>query len=282
MGGIAGRARRARTGQLGLAGRRVARSASAASRSRRDARRPSVASRGRRWHDTVLHANRDRQPAADPHAAPERDALTHADADHPAHADAGADGSAHAGPNGSAATPRTYVVQQGDTLASIAQQFGTTVAAIRSANGIADPNEILIGQVLVIPSAGFRRGLAGAAERRRLASADLAELAAAAGAGLSAAEVDLEELSVLGLDLGRDQDAEAVDGIGEDGAHRRVEAVHVLGLECRPFAERRQPRLPQDLVAVGVADASDEAAGCAAAASARRDGGGCARESGRA
>jgi LysM repeat protein len=46
---------------------------------------------------------------------------------------------------------QTYVVAPGDTLASIAQQFGTTVAAIQAANGIANPNEILIGQVLVIP-----------------------------------------------------------------------------------------------------------------------------------
>lgn len=45
----------------------------------------------------------------------------------------------------------TYVVQQGDTLAAIAQQFGTTVAALQTANGIDDPNEIVIGQVLVIP-----------------------------------------------------------------------------------------------------------------------------------
>lgn len=45
---------------------------------------------------------------------------------------------------------RTYTVQQGDTLAAIAQQFGTTVAALQSANGIEDPNEIFIGQVLVI------------------------------------------------------------------------------------------------------------------------------------
>lgn len=45
----------------------------------------------------------------------------------------------------------TYVVQQGDTLAAIAQRFGTTVAAIQAANGIADPNEIIVGQVLVIP-----------------------------------------------------------------------------------------------------------------------------------
>jgi LysM repeat protein len=45
---------------------------------------------------------------------------------------------------------QTYTVQQGDTLAAIAQQFGTTVAALQAANGIEDPNEIFIGQVLVI------------------------------------------------------------------------------------------------------------------------------------
>ena len=45
----------------------------------------------------------------------------------------------------------TYVVQEGDTLAAIADQFGTTVAALQAANGIEDPNEIVIGQLLVIP-----------------------------------------------------------------------------------------------------------------------------------
>ena len=45
----------------------------------------------------------------------------------------------------------TYVVQQGDTLAAIAQRFGSTVEALQAANGIEDPNEIVIGQVLVIP-----------------------------------------------------------------------------------------------------------------------------------
>lgn len=47
--------------------------------------------------------------------------------------------------------PRTYVVQAGDTLAAIAQQFGVTVAAIQAANGIEDANQIVIGDVLVIP-----------------------------------------------------------------------------------------------------------------------------------
>lgn len=46
---------------------------------------------------------------------------------------------------------RTYVVQESDTLGSIAQQFGVTVEAIQAANQIADPDEITVGQVLVIP-----------------------------------------------------------------------------------------------------------------------------------
>ena len=46
---------------------------------------------------------------------------------------------------------QTYTVQQGDTLSLIAQRFGTTVQAIQAANGIEDPNEIFVGQVLVIP-----------------------------------------------------------------------------------------------------------------------------------
>jgi LysM repeat protein len=50
-----------------------------------------------------------------------------------------------------APTPRTYVVAEGDTLAEIAQQFGTTVEAIQAANGIEDPNAISVGQVLTIP-----------------------------------------------------------------------------------------------------------------------------------
>ena len=45
----------------------------------------------------------------------------------------------------------SYVVQQGDTLALIAAQFGTSVEALQAANGIDDPDEIVIGQVLVIP-----------------------------------------------------------------------------------------------------------------------------------
>lgn len=47
-----------------------------------------------------------------------------------------------------------YVVQAGDTLAAIAQRFGTTVDAIVRANNITNPDLIFVGQVLVIPSPG--------------------------------------------------------------------------------------------------------------------------------
>jgi spore germination protein len=46
----------------------------------------------------------------------------------------------------------TYVVKRGDTLASIAGHYGTTVGAIVDANGIVNPNRIYAGMVLHIPT----------------------------------------------------------------------------------------------------------------------------------
>jgi murein DD-endopeptidase MepM/ murein hydrolase activator NlpD len=46
-----------------------------------------------------------------------------------------------------------YTVQKGDDLYSIARRHGTTVAALAQANGVADPNLILVGQVLSVPAA---------------------------------------------------------------------------------------------------------------------------------
>lgn len=46
---------------------------------------------------------------------------------------------------------QTYTVQRGDTLFTIAQRLGTTVAAIQRANNISDPNRISVGQVLIVP-----------------------------------------------------------------------------------------------------------------------------------
>ena len=46
---------------------------------------------------------------------------------------------------------RTYTVQVGDSLSVIAVKYGTTVAAIASANDIKNINNIKVGAVLVIP-----------------------------------------------------------------------------------------------------------------------------------
>lgn len=52
-----------------------------------------------------------------------------------------------------AAKAGTYTVKAGDTLGGIAARHHTTAAAIASANHIANPNALKLGQVLRIPAA---------------------------------------------------------------------------------------------------------------------------------
>lgn len=47
-----------------------------------------------------------------------------------------------------------YTIQPGDTLAKIAAAYGTTVAALTSANGISNPNSIKSGSSINIPGSG--------------------------------------------------------------------------------------------------------------------------------
>ena len=47
-----------------------------------------------------------------------------------------------------------HVVQRGENLFRIALRYGTTVQAIASANGIANPARIYVGQKLVISTSG--------------------------------------------------------------------------------------------------------------------------------
>lgn len=44
-----------------------------------------------------------------------------------------------------------YTVKAGDTLFTIAQQYGTTVRAIQQANNLSNPNRLSVGQQLIIP-----------------------------------------------------------------------------------------------------------------------------------
>src|SRR5580704_9488295 len=45
----------------------------------------------------------------------------------------------------------TYTVRRGDTLHHIAQRYGVSVSSLMSANGIGDPRDLEVGQVLAIP-----------------------------------------------------------------------------------------------------------------------------------
>lgn len=46
---------------------------------------------------------------------------------------------------------RTHVVRRGESLASIARRYGVSVQALVQANGLVDPNRLVVGQVLIIP-----------------------------------------------------------------------------------------------------------------------------------
>lgn len=48
---------------------------------------------------------------------------------------------------------QSYTVVAGDTLGEIATRYGVSVEALVAANGLLDPNQLEVGQVLVIPSA---------------------------------------------------------------------------------------------------------------------------------
>jgi len=52
------------------------------------------------------------------------------------------------------AGPVTYVVEAGDNLSSIAEQFGVEVLLIMSVNGLASADQIFVGQTLLIPPEG--------------------------------------------------------------------------------------------------------------------------------
>ncbi len=68
---------------------------------------------------------------------------------------AGSSGTTSSGTTGYTSTSSgsvTVTVTQGDTLWSLASQYGTSVAAIVDANGIVDPSNVEIGAKVVVPS----------------------------------------------------------------------------------------------------------------------------------
>lgn len=62
-------------------------------------------------------------------------------------------GTPASGATKSARTNR-YVVQAGDSLSDIAEQFGLTLKELQDANNIENPDSIYVGQILKIPEPG--------------------------------------------------------------------------------------------------------------------------------
>ena len=50
------------------------------------------------------------------------------------------------------AAPRVYIVESGDTLSGIADRFGTTAADIIELNEMTDPDNLSIGDELLVPA----------------------------------------------------------------------------------------------------------------------------------
>jgi LysM repeat protein len=70
----------------------------------------------------------------------------------------GSGGSSSSSSGGASSGGAVHVVQRGQTLHSIALRYGTTAAALASANGLRNPNFIYVGQRLTIPGGGSSRG----------------------------------------------------------------------------------------------------------------------------
>lgn len=64
-----------------------------------------------------------------------------------------------------------HTVQPGENLFRIAQQYGVTVQAIAAANNLSDPNNLRVGQVLIIPRAAITPTATAAAPQASLTPA---------------------------------------------------------------------------------------------------------------
>ena len=87
-----------------------------------------------------------------------------------------------AGGSGATSSAGTYVVQRGDTLYSIAQRHGTTVANLSSLNRISNPSQLEVGQRLTVRGGTAARSSASTATASRASAASSSQPTRAADA----------------------------------------------------------------------------------------------------
>lgn len=78
-----------------------------------------------------------------------------------------------------------HIVKHGETLADLAAHYGTTASALAKANGLTNPNRILVGSRLMIPNASGRAPAATTTYRVRSGDT-LGSIASRAGTTISA------------------------------------------------------------------------------------------------
>lgn len=85
----------------------------------------------------------------------------------------GGSGTSSGGQAGGSAGGGVHVVRRGETLSGIARSYGTTAAAVASANGLANPNLVYVGQRLRIPTGGGSSSSGGGSSAARWIEVDL-------------------------------------------------------------------------------------------------------------
>jgi lysophospholipase L1-like esterase len=102
---------------------------------------------GREIERVVAETSGGAAPAPDPTPEPDSDA------------DSGSGSDSDSDSDSDSGSPRSHVVERGETLGRIAQRYGTTTRALAELNGISNPNLIRVGQRLQLPARTPARGI---------------------------------------------------------------------------------------------------------------------------
>jgi LysM repeat protein len=153
---------------------------------------------------------------------------------------------------------RTHVVQPGENLYRIALKYGVTVDDLMRANGLVDPRQLRVGQVLIIPGpAGPAGDVIGPGSYIVRQGDTLYSIARRAGTTVGAL-MDANRLRSEAISVGQILiiPEGAVEAVGPERS-RGVDPQQLVGTELpapRPLRVRRGPRTYETTLALVAAD----------------------------